>query len=111
MVAERAGGRMGWAELGLGVALLGGSSVPLAEGLSADLPDLWALLFAPLKPRATALLAEKATELGVAELWPFLLQMPSDVPLSHTNTQRQSAQQRFATPLRFLEVDQYFSRN
>ena len=28
------------------------------------------LLFAPLKPRATALLAEKATELGVAELWP-----------------------------------------
>ena len=28
------------------------------------------LLFAPLKPKAMALLAEKATELGVAELWP-----------------------------------------
>ena len=45
-----------------------------------------------------------ALVVGVEELWPFLLQMPFDAPLTHTNTQRQSAQQRFAIPLRFPDA-------
>lgn len=42
-------------------------------------PDVW-LLFAPLKKDATDFVVEKATELGVSQIWPVLTQ--------HTQTRR-----------------------
>lgn len=47
-------------------------------------PDVW-LLFAPIKRQGVDLVAEKATELGVARLWPILTKHTA---VSRINTER-----------------------
>ncbi|MEO8530553.1 MAG: 16S rRNA (uracil(1498)-N(3))-methyltransferase [Deltaproteobacteria bacterium] len=62
------------------VAKRGGSLVCLEQSATQrDAPDLW-LIFAPIKKARTDFIVEKATELGIARIFP--------VETQHTNSER-----------------------